>query len=113
MAIFQLFSLQKKTTKLGQEETEVGMGEVWLNFLKRGIICKRVKQFETAISESIRSEITISRKKWFCMGIYRPPNFDNPDTFFKEVRDSQVKWAWPTKISLLWVILISVSTLLE
>ena len=89
MAIFQLFSLQKKTTKLGQEETEVGMGEVWLNFLKRGIICKRVKQFETVISESIRSEITISRNKWFYMGIYRPPNFDNPDTFFKEVRDSK------------------------
>ena len=55
---------------------------------KRGIICKRVKQFETVISESVCSEITISKKKCFCMGIYRPPNFNNLDTFFKEVSDS-------------------------
>ena len=58
---------------------------------KRGIICKRAKQFETAFSESICSEIIISRKKWFCMGIYKPPNFDNLDTFFKEVSDSLSK----------------------
>ena len=25
------------------------------------------------------------------MGIYRPPNFNNPDTFFKEVTDSLSK----------------------
>ena len=62
-----------------------------IEFVKRGIICKRVKQFETVISESIFSEITISRKKWFCMGIYRPPNFNNLDTFFKEVTDSLSK----------------------
>ena len=26
-----------------------------------------------------------------CMGIYRPPNFNNLDTFFKEVTDSVSK----------------------
>ena len=53
-----------------------------------GIIFKRVKQFETVISESICSETTISKKKWFCMSIYRLPNFNNLDMFFKEVSDS-------------------------
>ena len=58
---------------------------------KKGITCKRVKQFETVIWESICLEIIISRKKWFCMGIYKPSNFDNLDTFFKEVSDSLSK----------------------
>ena len=62
-----------------------------IKFVKRSIICKKVKQFETVILESICSEITISRKMWFCMGIYRPPNFNNLETFFKEVSDSLVK----------------------
>ena len=62
-----------------------GHGGGLIEFVKRGIICKSVKQFETVTSESICSEITISSKKWFCMGIYRPPNFNNLDTFFKEV----------------------------
>ena len=43
------------------------------------------------ISESVCSEITIYGKKWFCMGIYRPPNFNNLDTFFKEVNNSLCK----------------------
>ena len=40
-----------------------GHGAGMTVFVKRGIICKRVKQFETVISESICSEITIFRKK--------------------------------------------------
>ena len=62
-----------------------GHGGGLIEFVKRSIIWKRVKQFETVNSELICSEITISSKKWFCMGIYRPPNFNNLDTFFKEV----------------------------
>ena len=59
-----------------------------IQFLKRVKIYKRVKQFETAISKSIFPEITISRKKLFCTGIYWAPNVNNIDTFFKEVGDS-------------------------
>ena len=68
-----------------------GQGEGLIKFIKRSIICKSVKQFETVISEPICSEITISSKKWFCMIIYRPPNFNNVDSFFKEVTDSLSK----------------------
>ena len=66
-------------------------GEGLIEFVKTGIICKRVKQFEAVILESICSEITVSRKKSFCMSIYRPPNFNNLDTFFKEISDSLSK----------------------
>ena len=62
-----------------------------IEFVKRGIICERVKQLETVISESICSEIAISRKKRFRMGICRPPNFNNLNTVFKEVSDSLSK----------------------
>ena len=30
-------------------------------------------------------------EKWFCMGINKPPNLNNLDTFFKEVSDSLSK----------------------
>ena len=90
-----------------------GHGGGLIEFAKKSIICKRVTQFETVISKSICSEITISRKRCFCMGIYRPPNFNNLDTFFKEVSDSLSKESLTSKISWLWVILISISTLLE
>ena len=40
-----------------------GHGRGLIKFIKRGIIYKRVKQFETVIWELICSEITISKKK--------------------------------------------------
>ena len=63
-----------------------------IEFIKRGKICKTVKQFETVISLSIYSESTISRKKWFC--IYRSPDFNNLDTFFKEVSLSKARFTY-------------------
>ena len=65
----------------------MGTGGGLIEFGKKVIICKRVKQIETATLESICSKVTISRRKRFCMGIYRPPNFDNIDTFLKEMCD--------------------------
>ena len=43
-------------------------------FVKKGLICKRLKNFETSPSECICSEITISKRKWLCFSIYRPPS---------------------------------------
>ena len=61
-----------------------GMGEGIIEYVRRGVICKRLKDFETTISESICSELVISKKKWFCMCIYRPPNYNNLSTFLDE-----------------------------
>ena len=80
---------------------------------KMGIIRKCVKQFQTVITESICSEVTISGKKWFCVGIYRPPNFNNLDTFFKKVSDPYAKQAWPTNILILWNFIINTKSLLK
>jgi len=62
-----------------------------IEYVKKGLICQRLKGFETFVSESICSEITISNKKWFCMSIYRPPNYTNLSTFFDEVNFSLSK----------------------
>ena len=38
-----------------------------IEYIRRGVICKRLKQFESNVIEAIFSELTISKKKWFCM----------------------------------------------
>ena len=60
------------------------MGGGIIEYGRRGVICKRLKNFETTISQSICSELVISKKKWFCMCIYRPPNYNNLSTFLDE-----------------------------
>ena len=56
-----------------------------IEYVKKGIICKRLKEFEPDKIESICSEITISKKKWFCMSVYRPPDYENLSTFFESI----------------------------
>ena len=38
-------------------------------FLKKGIITKRLKDLETNLGETICIEIIISKKRWFCMSV--------------------------------------------
>ena len=54
-----------------------------IEYIKRGVICKRLKQYELNAYETICSELTISKKKWFCMSIYRPPLYNNIVGFFE------------------------------
>ena len=42
-------------------------------YVKDGLIANRLTEFETAESETICLESTISNKKWFLMFVYRPP----------------------------------------
>ena len=60
-------------------------------FVKKGLICKRLKNFETSPSECICSEITISKRKWLCFSIYRPPSNENLEIFFEELTSSLSK----------------------
>ena len=50
-----------------------------------------LKNFETSVSECICSEITISKRKWLCFSIYRPPFNENLDIFFEELTNSLSK----------------------
>ena len=41
--------------------------------------------------ESVCSELKIAKKKWLCLGIYRPPTPENLASFFEELTDSLSK----------------------
>lgn len=57
-------------------------------FIKDGLIAKRLNDFETKVSETISLELTISKKKWFIMFAYRPPNEENKHIFFNEISNT-------------------------
>ena len=62
-----------------------------IEFVKKGLICKRLKNFETSASECICSEITVSKRKWSCFSISSPPSNENLDIFFEELANSLSK----------------------
>ena len=49
-----------------------------------GIVTKRFSHWESASTESICIELTISKRKWCNLFAYRPPNF-NKGQFVKEI----------------------------
>ena len=56
-----------------------------IEFVKKGIITKKLKDLETNLSETICTEITMYKKRWFYMSVYRPSCSSNIDTFFAEL----------------------------
>ena len=57
-----------------------------IEFVRQGFICKRLKKYERNYSECVCSEFTISKKKWICFSIYRPPSTENIKRFFEEMK---------------------------
>ena len=57
----------------------------------KSIISRSLRESETPHSETICSEITISKKKWLYISIYRPPEANNLDSFFEELNTSLSK----------------------
>ena len=51
-------------------------------FIRQGL---RLPKFETKVSETICVELTISKKKWYILFAYRPPQNNNLKTFFEEI----------------------------
>ena len=66
------------------------MGVGSLNLLRKILLQKekRMKEYETKLNETICTEFTVSKKKWFCLSVYRPPSPNNVVTFFEELTDS-------------------------
>ena len=54
-------------------------------YVRKGVSCKRLKEFHTTLRESIYSELTISSKKWNCMSMHPPPLYANLLTFFEKI----------------------------
>ena len=57
-----------------------------IEFVRNGLICKRLRKYEPFSIEVICSEVTISNKNWVIFSIYRPTDYSNLLTFFKELR---------------------------
>ena len=53
-------------------------------YLKEGLICKRLTDFETKTAETICLELSLKSKKWFIMFGYRPESIDR-NIFFQEI----------------------------
>ena len=66
-------------------------GSVFIKFFRRGIICKRISDFKLSFSECICSERTISKNKYLCFSISRPPGSSNLFIFFEEISVSLSK----------------------
>ena len=66
------------------------MGVGSLNLLRKILLQKekRMKEYETKLNETICTEFTVSKKKWFCLSVYRTPSPNNVVTFFEELTDS-------------------------
>ena len=62
-----------------------------LEFIKKWLIWKRLKTFETVNSECICSQLTILNKKWVCFSVYCPLFQENFDLFFDELSFSLSK----------------------
>ena len=56
-----------------------------IDFVRKGLIFKRLKKLELKFSEVICSEFTISNKKWICFSVYRPSTQNNLECFFNEI----------------------------
>lgn len=60
-------------------------GGGFIQYVRCGVICKKVKYLETLSSESICSELIIATKKLFYMSFYRPPNYSNLETCINKI----------------------------
>ena len=62
-----------------------------IEFVRRGLICKRSRDYEPKYSECLCSELTFTSKKWIYFSIYRSPESSNLSTFFEELTTSLSK----------------------
>ena len=53
-------------------------------FIRQGLITRKLTKFETNVSETICVELTIFKKKWCILFVYRSPQNNNLKTFFEE-----------------------------
>ena len=56
-----------------------------IEFVRKGLICKRLRKYKSINIEVICSELTISNRNWVIFSIYRPPDYFNSLAFFKEL----------------------------
>ena len=58
-----MLGVYKLRTRRDRDKNGSGLTE----YVRRGVICRRLKQLQIAISKTICSELTIAKRKWLCM----------------------------------------------
>ena len=76
------FTLQGYEIRSRRDRDKYGGGLI--EFVKNGFICKAIPEYASIKIECICSEFTISKNKWTCFSIYRPPVSSN-FIFFEEL----------------------------
>ena len=56
-----------------------------IGFVRRGLYCKRLRDYELKHSESLCSELTFISKKWICFSISKSLDSSNPSMFFQKL----------------------------
>ena len=59
--------------KISNRRDRDKQGSGLIQFVRKGFITKRMKEYETKLSEIICTEFTVFKKKWFCLSVYRSP----------------------------------------
>ena len=71
----------EKRARRDRDKHGVGL----IEFVRKGLVCKRLRKYELLNIEIIFSKITISNKIWVIFRIYRSPDYSNLMAFFKEL----------------------------
>ena len=77
------FTLEGYEIRSRKDRDKYGGGLI--EFAKDGFICKTIPEYISDKIECICSEFTISKNKWICFSIYRPPVYSNLTIFFEEL----------------------------
>ena len=77
------FTLEGYEIRSRKDSDKYGGGLI--EFVKNGFICKTIPEYTSDKLECICSEFSISKSKWICFSIYRPPVSSNLTTFFEEL----------------------------
>ena len=75
------FTLEGYAIWIRNDRDKYGGGLI--EFIKNGFICKTIPEYTSDKIECICSEFTISKSKWICFSIYRPPVSSNLTIFLK------------------------------
>ena len=64
------FTLEGYEIRARRDTNKFGRGLI--EYVRKGLICKRTAKYEPKSNECINSEITFAKKKWVIFSIYRP-----------------------------------------
>ena len=83
------FNVESYEIRARRDRDKYGAGLI--KFVRRSLICKRLRDYKPKHSEYLCSELNLTNKMLICFGIYRPPESINLSTFFEELATSLSK----------------------